>query len=75
MTLTWVDTGLVPHITFRSATAISRASDPLIRPQPAIQPAVAIALQMVPLRPDQRMAWRSRKMPSRLTRPMVPAEL
>ncbi len=75
MTLTWVDTGLVPHSTFRSATAISRESAPLTRPQPAIHPAVAMVLQMVPLRPDQRIACRSRKMPSRFTSPIVPAEL
>ena len=75
MTLTCVETGLVPHSTFRSATAISRVSAPLTRPQPAIHPAVAMVLQMVPLRPDQRMAWRRRKMPSRWTSPMVPAQL
>ncbi len=75
MTLTWVETGLVPHSTFRSATAISRESGPLTRPQPAVHPAVAMVVQIVPLRPDQRMAWRSRKMPSRCTRPIVPAEL
>lgn len=34
-----------------------------------------MAEQMVPFRPDQRIACRSRKMPSRCTRPIVPAEL
>jgi hypothetical protein len=47
ITLTWVFTGLPPHITIRSASAISRGSGPAIRPTPAIQPASQMRVQIV----------------------------
>ena len=55
--------------------AISRESAPVTRPHPACHPAAAMAVQIVPLRPDQRIACRRRKMPSLFTSPIVPAEL
>ena len=73
ITLTWVDTGLPPHTTIRSAFAISRGSGPTNRPVPAIQPASAEPVQIVFFWREYRMTWRNRLMPSRITRPMVPA--
>ena len=47
ITLTWVETGLPPHITIRSDFAISRGSTPRLWPTPAIQPASGSEVQIV----------------------------
>ena len=48
MTLTWVLTGLVPQITIRSETPISRGSTPATLPVPTANPTRAMVAQMVP---------------------------
>ena len=47
ITLTWVFTGLVPQITTRSDTPISRGSTPAILPVPMAKPMRATLAQMV----------------------------
>ena len=47
MTLTWVETGLPPHITIRSDCAISRGSTPRLIPAPAFQPISGSVVQIV----------------------------
>ena len=73
MTLTCVDTALVPQMTTQSARAISRGSGPIILPVPAMNPVHAGLMQMVEKNPEYFLTWRSRLMPSRMTRPIVPA--
>jgi len=46
ITLTWVETGLPPHMMIRSDFAISRGSVPLMSPNPASQPALTTVVQM-----------------------------
>ena len=73
ITLTWVFTALVPQITTRSDFAISRGSEPASLPVPAMKPAQAGLTQMVEWKPEYFLAWRRRLMPSRMTKPIVPA--
>jgi hypothetical protein len=47
ITLTWVDTGLPPHTTIKSLSAISRASTPRLAPAPTFQPASGNVMQKV----------------------------
>ncbi len=73
MTLTWVETGLVPQAMMRSLSAISRASTPRMMPTPAIQPESDKATQMVLFCREYFFSCRKRSIPSRWTSPMVPA--
>ncbi len=54
-------------------SSISRRSAPRLAPTPAIQPVSESVTQMVENQREYFIAWRSRLMPSRCTRPIVPA--
>ena len=72
--LTWVWTGLVPQTTTRSeCSAISVAGTPQRLPWPALKPVSESMTQIVLLKREYFLTWVSRSMPSRCTRPMVPA--
>ncbi len=58
MTLTWVATGLPPHTTIRSLSAISRESTPRMTPPPACQPASDSETQIVLFWREYFISWR-----------------